>query len=143
MKSKRVLIAEDNPGLAKVLSFKFKSCGFEVVTCGDGAKAWDAFQANDIDAVVSDHEMPLMSGVELITEIRKVDHHVPCFMVTGRQLELSKNPQIAKLNVVDIFAKPFSPGAVVESVNTAIAQSLAACETTQAAQGSDTADGGQ
>ncbi|MEL6110072.1 MAG: response regulator [Planctomycetota bacterium] len=143
MKSKRVLIAEDNPGLAKVLSFKFKSCGFDVVTCGDGAKAWDAFQANEIDAVVSDHEMPLMSGVDLITEIRKASSDVPCFMVTGRQLELSKNPQIAELNVADIFAKPFSPGAVVESVNNAISQRLAARETAHAANGSDTSDGGQ
>ncbi|MEO1529151.1 MAG: response regulator [Planctomycetota bacterium] len=122
MKSKRVLIAEDNPGLAKVLSFKFKSCGFDVVTCGDGAKAWDAFQSEPVDAVVSDHEMPRMSGVQLITEIRRVDDGVPCFMVTGRQLELSRDPKIAELLITDIFAKPFSPGAVVEAVSVAIAE---------------------
>ncbi len=37
---RKVLIAEDNPGLARVLSFKFKSCGFEPITCGNGGEAW-------------------------------------------------------------------------------------------------------
>ena len=37
-----VLIAEDNPCLARVLSFKFKSCGFTTIVCEDGQVAWDA-----------------------------------------------------------------------------------------------------
>ncbi len=116
----KVLIAEDNPGLARVLSFKFAVSGFEPVTCGDGGEAWEAFCASKISAVVSDHEMPVMSGLDLITRVREMDDRVPCFLVTGRQLELSRDPRVARLNVEQVFGKPFSPGTVVSAVADAI-----------------------
>ena len=104
-----VLIAEDNPGLARVLSFRFESLGFMTVTCLDGGQAWQAFNEQPIAAVVSDHEMPVMTGVKLIQRIKKVDPAVPCFLVTGRQLELSQDPTVIELGVCEVFGKPFSP----------------------------------
>ncbi|NND99720.1 MAG: response regulator [Pirellulaceae bacterium] len=127
---KKILIAEDNPGLARVLSFKFKSCGFTPITCGDGQLAWEMFQQEDVLAVVSDQEMPRMSGVELCTMIRDVDAQIPFFLVTGRQLELSSSDAVAALNITNIFAKPFSPGSVVSAVESAIAGSVNAEATT-------------
>ncbi|MCS7469030.1 response regulator [Stieleria sp. ICT_E10.1] len=119
---RKVLIAEDNPGLARVLSFKFKSCGFEPITCGNGGEAWKSFCDSQIAAVVSDHEMPIMSGIELIERVREMDATLPCFLVTGRQLELSRDPRVAKLKIHTVFGKPFSPGTVVSAVSDAINQ---------------------
>jgi CheY-like chemotaxis protein len=117
-----VLIAEDNPCLARVLSFKFKSCGFTTIVCEDGQVAWDAYEANSIAAIVSDHEMPMMSGVELASQIRANDLKIPIFLVTGRQLELPAG--IAeKLQITIIFGKPFSPADVVSAVSEAIQES--------------------
>ena len=120
---KRVLIAEDNPGLARVLSFKFKSCGFDPIVCADGQIAWEAFQTNSVAAVVSDQEMPRMSGIELCRHIRAQDASVPFFLVTGRQLELMSTDITQELNIRRIFGKPFSPGDVIAAVNEAIEQS--------------------
>lgn len=117
-----VLIAEDNPGLARVLSFKFKSSGFVPTTCGNGGDAWKAFCEGQFDAVVSDHEMPVMSGVELFQRIREVSPDLPCFLVTGRQLELSRDPNVLALNVGEVFGKPFSPATVVAAVAVAITE---------------------
>ncbi|OYP34059.1 response regulator [Rhodopirellula sp. MGV] len=114
--SKKILIAEDNPGLARVLSFKFQSCGFTPITCADGATAWEAFQDTEIAAVVSDHEMPALSGLELIARIRQLRPEMPCFLVTGRKLELSRDPRVIELGVQEVFGKPFSPAVVVEAV---------------------------
>ena len=121
IRKRTILIAEDNPGLSRVLSFKFKSCGFDPVSCLDGGAAWKAFQASKIDAVVSDHEMPVLSGVDLIERIRSVDSRIPCFMVTGRQLELHADPRVSDLDILEIFGKPFSPIAIIDAVTTALA----------------------
>ncbi|QDV46533.1 Alkaline phosphatase synthesis transcriptional regulatory protein PhoP [Stieleria neptunia] len=132
---RKVLIAEDNPGLARVLSFKFKSCGFEPITCGNGGEAWKSFCDSQVAAVVSDHEMPIMSGIELIERVREMDATLPCFLVTGRQLELSRDPRVVKLKIQTVFGKPFSPGTVVSAVSDAINQqaSASACPPAAAA----------
>ncbi|QDT12080.1 response regulator [Stieleria marina] len=120
MEIKKILIAEDNPGLARVLAFKFKSCGYTPVSCADGQLAWDAFQADQFAAVVSDQEMPNMTGVELCQHVRSVNPDIPLFLVTGRQLELANTDAVASLDLSQIFAKPFSPGNVVKAVEAAI-----------------------
>lgn len=118
----KVLIAEDNPGLARVLSFKFKTCGFEPITCGNGGEAWESFCDSKVVAVVSDHEMPIMSGIELIQRVREMDPKMPCFLVTGRQLELSRDPRVVELKIQQVFGKPFSPGTVVTAVTDAVGE---------------------
>lgn len=115
-----VLIAEDNPGLARVLSFKFRSCGFDPISCANGDEAWELFNERQIDALVSDHEMPILSGLELIERVRVIDTKLPCFLVTGRQLELSRDPRVITLGIQEVFGKPFSPGTVVSTVAEAI-----------------------
>lgn len=120
MDLKKILIAEDNPGLARVLSYKFKSCGFTPVTCPDGKLAWEAFQDDDFLAVISDQEMPNMTGVELCQHIRSVNTVIPLFLVTGRQLELANSEVVEPLALTMIFAKPFSPSNVVKAVESAI-----------------------
>lgn len=115
-----VLIAEDNPGLSKVLGFKFKAAGFQVVHAPDGAAAWDAFQSQPTSAVVSDQEMPRMTGVELFRRIRAGHPSVPLFLVTGRQLELATTGIENELSLNGMFAKPFSPAGIVSEVQRAI-----------------------
>lgn len=119
----KILIAEDNPGLARVLSFKFKTSGFVPVTCADGQLAWEAFQSNEFAAVISDQEMPRKTGCELCQCIREQNATIPFFLVTGRQLELSNTGVVEELSITECFAKPFSPGNVVAAVEAAIAKS--------------------
>ncbi len=128
MNEKKILIAEDNPGLARVLAFKFKSAGFTPVSCINGQLAWDAFQDDLFLAVVSDQEMPYMTGVELCQHIRNVDARVPLFLVTGRQLELSNTDTVETLGLSEIFAKPFSPSKVINAVEVAITNHQAMVE---------------
>ncbi len=115
-----VLIAEDNPGLARVLSYKFKQAGFACVICGDGQAAWQAFQSHHVKAVISDQEMPRMCGVELFRKIHTSDPYVPLFLITGHQHELAESGIEEELNVAHIFGKPFSPTAVIEKVTETI-----------------------
>jgi DNA-binding response OmpR family regulator len=115
-----VLIAEDNPGLARVLSFKFAASGFSPIVCSDGQLAWETFQTRGVAAIVSDHEMPEMSGIELCRRVRSVDRSLPFFLVTGRQLELDSAGVEPQWNIKRIFGKPFSPAEMTAAVGAAI-----------------------
>ncbi|WP_197454307.1 response regulator [Stieleria varia] len=120
--SKKILIAEDNPGLARVLTFKIKSGGYLPLTCGDGREAWSVFEANpDIQAIISDQEMPYLTGIELFHRVRQVNQSIILFLVTGRQLELSQSSISDELNISQIFGKPFSPGALLSTLDAALA----------------------
>ena len=119
---RKVLIAEDNPGLARVLSFKFKSAKFTPITCQNGREAWEQFQEQNVLAVISDQEMPEMTGIELCQNIRGIDKEVPLFLVTGRQIELSSNDSLNELDITQIFGKPFSPAKVVAAVEATISK---------------------
>ncbi|MDG2223811.1 MAG: response regulator [Rubripirellula sp.] len=122
-----VIIAEDNPGLARVLSLKLKSSGFEPLMCSDGQFAWEAFQDNSVAAIMSDQEMPRMTGVELCRQVRAIDQDVPFLLVTGRKLELDTKELEEELNICQVFGKPFSPSEVISVLRQAISENSTAC----------------
>ena len=122
-----VIIAEDNPGLARVLTLKLKSSGFEPLTCSDGQFAWEVFQENSVAAILSDQEMPRMTGVELCRRIREINQHVPFLLVTGRKLELDTKKLEDELNIFHVFGKPFSPTKVISVLRQAIVEKMSAC----------------
>lgn len=117
--TKRVLVAEDNAGLAHVMSFNLRTLGLEVVVAVDGHKAWAAAQDQTFDLVVTDHEMPGMTGIELCTRLRQLPEYAktPIIMVTARELELDLQNLRDTLSIASIFSKPYSPARIKEKVD--------------------------
>jgi CheY-like chemotaxis protein len=70
---KRVLIAEDSPAVRIMLVAELSELGFEVVETHDGQSAWDEYQKQPFDLVISDVEMPQMDGLALTLRIRQSD----------------------------------------------------------------------
>ena len=69
----RILIAEDERVTRTALARQLQSWGHEVISTEDGQQAWEQFEATpEIDIVISDWEMPRVSGVELVRH-REVD----------------------------------------------------------------------
>ena len=67
----RVLLAEDNPTTRKIMSHWLESRGYTVVQAEDGSKAWTSAQLDCPPIVVTDWNMPQMSGIELCRSIRE------------------------------------------------------------------------
>ena len=67
----KVLIAEDSPAVRSMLVNEMTEMGFEVVECSDGLQAWEAYEQNKFDLVISDVEMPRMDGLALTLKIRQ------------------------------------------------------------------------
>jgi CheY-like chemotaxis protein len=116
--SYRILFAEDNVAMANVVKFRLKKAGFVVTHVPDGHAAWEHARQESFDLIVTDHQMPLLSGVELCERLRQTDEYcqTPVILLTAKQLELNREMLQQQLGVSQIIAKPFSPSHLIEAI---------------------------
>jgi len=86
MKKTKVLYAEDEPFLARIVLDGLTSSGYEVKLAADGALAWKQFLAEKPDICVFDIMMPQKDGYTLAAEIRKSDPNVPIIFLSAKAL---------------------------------------------------------
>jgi two-component system chemotaxis sensor kinase CheA len=80
----RVLVADDSPVVRELVSEILTAAGLSVEQAADGAAALDSILQSEPDLVVSDIEMPRMTGFELLAEIRKRSQRLPIIMLSTR-----------------------------------------------------------
>ena len=116
-RQRRILVADDEEYIVRVVSFKLESAGYEVVEAIDGADAWSKVRAGDIDLVLTDHQMPLMTGLELAGRIAAdpATRHIPVFMLTALGFRLDAEEIVAS-RIVELIAKPFSPRGLLDRI---------------------------
>ncbi len=83
--SLRLILADDEAPTARVMSLALAKQGFDVEVCHDGAQALKAILENPPDVLVTDIEMPVMTGQELCEELQKLmpDRTFPVYVITG------------------------------------------------------------
>lgn len=123
-----ILIAEDNPALAAVIEFNLRRAGFSVTRTKNGRVAWEAACREEFDLVVTDHQMPEMTGVELCQKLRESPRYIetPIIMLTAKGLELDLDHLRKTLDISAAISKPFSPAALVRKVEGYLVESCAA-----------------
>ncbi|HLV90146.1 MAG TPA: response regulator transcription factor [Acidimicrobiia bacterium] len=80
----RILIAEDEPGIASFLEKGFKAAGYTTLVVEDGRTAAHAARDADFDLVILDLGLPLMDGHEVLAEIRGRGERLPVIILTAR-----------------------------------------------------------
>src|SRR5690242_18452512 len=80
---KTILIADDEADLRVVLANALKSRGAKVIEAWNGLHILDTVRKNKIDIVVSDVQMPLHSGIEMLQELSKEKHRPLVLLTTG------------------------------------------------------------
>jgi len=123
--SKKLLVAEDNENLRRLLVKMIKKMGYENVhEAENGEEAWEYLRLNPVDLILTDWEMPIMSGVELLEKIRssKSDElkDVPVLMITVVDKK-EKILEALKLKISGYIIKPFSMKIVEEKIATSLA----------------------
>lgn len=101
----KVMIAEDEEDLRKLLADQLSGAGYEVVTASNGEEAYEAFQAEKPDLAILDVMMPRMDGLTLLTKIRETSN-MPVMMLTARGDEIDKVSGL-KLGADDYLVKPW------------------------------------
>jgi CheY-like chemotaxis protein len=113
----KALIVDDNIALARVTQFALTRVGFETKLANNGRAALEKATSEPFDIVISDQQMPEMTGLELIRQLRTLPGYAstPVILLTAKGLELELPRIQQELNIDAVFPKPFSPSAVVET----------------------------
>ncbi|MCI2430376.1 response regulator [Candidatus Acetothermia bacterium] len=113
----RILLAEDDPQIARLIQFKLQREGFSVTWAENGEEALKALRSSLFDLVILDVMMPVKDGFSVLAEL-KTDahlHKLPVMMLTARANERDLLTGFQS-GATDYIAKPFDPAHLVERV---------------------------
>jgi DNA-binding response OmpR family regulator len=110
-----ILVVEDDIFFRRLNTEVLLRSGYEVDTAADGAAAWEALQANRYNLLITEHEMPNLTGVELVKKLRAARMALPVVMAAGRlpTEELARNPS---LQLAATLLKAFAVDALLDTV---------------------------
>jgi len=116
--NKRALIVDDNMALARVTQFALDRAGFETQTANNGRIALELALDSHYDIVITDQQMPEMTGMELCQRLREHPDYSECpiLLLTAKGFELELYRLREDLGINATFVKPFSPSAIVSAV---------------------------
>jgi two-component system alkaline phosphatase synthesis response regulator PhoP len=110
MADKKVLIVDDEIHIIHVVAIKLRNNGYEVISADNGAEAFDLALKDRPNIIVTDFQMPLMTGMELVEKLRQHEEtkDIPVIMLTARSFAIPQEQQ-KKLQIAGCLSKPFSP----------------------------------
>lgn len=118
-KQQNILIAEDDAHIALALKLIVRKAvaGAQVTIVADGRQALEKMQQDSYDLLISDWNMPELTGIELLAELRADDSisDLPFLMLTART-DLASVKEVLKAERADYISKPFDNEEVIEKV---------------------------
>ncbi len=123
MTGKKVLVVDDEIHIVHVVAIKLRNNGYEVIAADNGAEAFELACEEKPDIIVTDYQMPVMSGLELVEKLRQRDEtkDIPVIMLTARSFAISKEQQ-EDLRISSCLSKPFSPKELLGNIEDVLYQ---------------------
>ena len=114
----RILLVEDNLALSGVICFNMTRAGYQVTPVNNGREAIDALQRSHYDLILSDQQMPKMTGIQLCEHVRELPDykHTPFILLTAKCMEIDVAKLRQRLNLSMTLPKPFSPNELLTSI---------------------------
>ncbi len=123
----RLLIVDDEPGIASLLEQKLQQAGYICRSCTSGKHALELLAQEAFGAVISDLQMPEISGLDLLKEVQKKHPDCAFLMATGLD-DARVGVQAMKQGAADYLLKPLDLEAVVASLDRALKMKRMALE---------------
>ncbi|MCP4152940.1 MAG: SpoIIE family protein phosphatase [bacterium] len=120
MSKKRIILAEDEEHARLTLTMVLNNSGFEVVAAADGKEALDALvtaekEDNPFDLLITDIQMPRLTGIQLLDELEKRNIHLSILVISGFG-DKRTVIQLMRRGCSDFIEKPFFPKELVFSI---------------------------
>jgi CheY-like chemotaxis protein len=114
---KRILIVEDDRDLRFVIRMILERAGYEVAEAGNGLAALESIGAEPPDLIIADLTMPVMSGVELVDQLRAnpATVSIPVVLLSGGQVD-----SVTSQRVEAVVTKPFEPDHLAACIESAL-----------------------
>ena len=121
-KPARLLLVDDDPGLLKLLGMRLVSEGYSVLTAESGPEALRTLGRDKVDLVVSDLRMDEMEGLQLFSEIQKVQPGMPVIILTAHG-SIPDAVAATQQGVFSFLTKPVDKDALYKAIDDALEQS--------------------
>lgn len=119
----RILVVDDSRVMRQIVIRTLRQAGYdghELIEAGNGAEALDLVQSQAPDLVLSDWNMPEMTGIELLRALRSTNQHVPFGFVTSEG-----TPEMRTIaeesGALFLLAKPFTPDSLRDHLDAVVA----------------------
>lgn len=124
METKTVLCVDDEAHILQVVSLKLQNAGFNVITAKDAEEALECAHGIMVDLVITDFQMPGMSGLDLAKRMHKDPgrRDMPIILLTAHGLALEQ-VELNHAGISTVISKPFSPREILLKANELMADS--------------------
>ena len=120
----RILIAEDEAHIIRVLSMWLQRNGHQVLEARNGLAAYEIASAQEVDMLISDVHMPTMTGFELVEKLRvELKLTIP-IMVLSSSCERGRIESTMAPYNVRVYPKPFTPSRIVSEIDEMLAAAV-------------------
>ena len=116
LKNYEILIVDDEIEYQKVVSMILEDAGFMTASCSNGAEALEYLKENEIDLIITDLRMPVMTGTELIQKIKELEYDADILVVTAYG-SIEGAVDAIKLGAADYFVKSNDLDDLIMKVN--------------------------
>jgi CheY-like chemotaxis protein len=123
MTGKKVLVVDDEIHIIHVVAIKLRNNSYEVISAENGADAYDLACREKPDIVVTDLQMPVMTGLELVEKLRENEQmkDIPVIMLTARSFSIEDDIR-QDLKISLCLSKPFSPKELLRNIEDVLYQ---------------------
>lgn len=113
----RILVCDDSKSVREAASRVLVDAGYHTVVVGDGWEAWNALHTEDFDLLLTDLEMPRMSGYELVQEVKQdsVLQEIPIVVLSSRTGETSRE-RVRMAGAECFVSKPIKPMVLLKAI---------------------------
>ncbi len=118
-KNMRILVVDDFSTMRKIIKNILRQLELtNVVEADDGTTAWEVLNRDNIDFIVSDWNMPKMSGIELLRKVRASEEYAatPFLMVTA-EAQQENIIEAVQAKVSNYIVKPFTPETLSQKID--------------------------
>jgi len=114
---KRILVVDDEADILKVVVYRLKKLGYEVLTATNGIVAIDSVRNNKPDLILLDLRIPVLDGVEVAKKLKSEEEtkNIPIIIVTASTHKVEEKAKECQAD--DYITKPFAPEELVEKIN--------------------------
>ena len=130
MAAGRIFVVDDEESIREFFEIMLKREGYEVLTASNGAEALEVLKKQAVDLIISDIQMPELSGLELLTKVREMDPEMAMIMITAFG-STETAVEAMKLGAFDYVTKPFKIDEVKIIIQNALEQRSLRAENVQ------------
>jgi len=114
----KILTVDDSKAIIGLVKSVLIENGHEVVTASDGVEGLAATRAEQFDMILSDINMPNMTGISMVSKIRRLPgyEYTPIIMLTTESSDFKKD-KAKKMGATGWLQKPFDPERLMKAVN--------------------------